>query len=294
MLNFKPVELEDKEIIEKYFRKKNHFICEFCFTNLFIWAKHYNTQYAVDDGFIFVKSDDEDENTEAYFVPEGEGDFKSAVEKLIDYAEGEGKKWRFLSVYEEMKQKLEAVFPDRFEFHEERDNGDYVYLAEKLANLSGKKLHKKKNHVNRFYKDYESRWSYEELNDDNIKEFFGYQLDWCEHDDEFLGELCAASVALKNYKALGISGGILRVDGSIVAVTLGSKSFDDTMIVHIEKADHNINGAYQVINQQFVLHSCEGVKYVDREEDMGIEGLRKAKESYYPEFITLNYSAVLK
>lgn len=292
MLEFKSVELNDKEIIEKYYKKENHFLCEYCFTDIFIWGKHYNTQYAVCDGFLFLKSDGE--GCCYYTVPEGDGDFEKAMDRILEYANEKGGSWLFVSIYPEQKEKLEKYYPDKFEFEENRDNADYVYLAEKLASLSGKKLHKKKNHVNRFYKEYDGRWSYEPLNDDNIKEFFSYQLDWCENDSAFLGELCAASIALKNYKVLGIVGGILRVDGKIVAVTLGSKSFDDTMIVHIEKADYNINGAYQVINQQFVLNHCKDVKYVDREEDLGIEGLRKAKESYYPEFVTLNYTGKLK
>ncbi len=293
MLDFKSIEIEDKGIIEKYLKKENNFLCEYCFTDLFIWSKHYNTQFAVADDFLFVKSDGND-NTEYYFVPEGEGDFKKAMEMLFEYTEKQGKPWAFMSVYPKQKERVEKHYPGKFEFEECRDNADYIYLVEKLASLSGKKLHKKKNHVNRFYKEYDGRWSYEPLNDENIREFFSYQLDWCEEDNEFLGELCAASTALKNYKELGIVGGILRVDGKIAGVTLGSKSFDDTMIVHIEKADKNINGAYQVINQQFVINQCKDVKYVDREEDLGIEGLRKAKESYYPEFLALNYIGKLK
>ena len=293
MLEFKPIELKDKELIESHFKKENHFLCEYSFTDLFIWPKHYNTLFAEEEGFLYIKSDG-DENTDYYMVPDGEGDFEKAMDRLFEYIEARGRKWIFGSIYPEQKEKLEKYYPGKYEFEENRDNGDYVYLAEKLATLSGKKLHKKKNHVNKFMKEYEGRWSYEELNDDNVREFFNYQLDWCDLDNQFLGELCAASIALRNYKELGIVGGILRVDGKIAAVTLGSKSFDDTMIVHIEKADYNINGAYQVINQQFVLHSCKDVKYVDREEDMGIEGLRKAKESYYPEFVTLNYTGRLK
>lgn len=292
MLKFRAVELEDKELIEKHYKKENHFLCEYCFTDIFIWGKHYNTEIAEENGFLFLRSDGEE--YDCYTVPDGEGDFEGAMDSLFEYAEAKGRPWIFISVYEEQKELLEKHYPCKFEFTENRDNGDYIYLAEKLAKLSGKKLHKKKNHVNRFYKEYEGRWSFELLCDENIREFFSYQLDWCENDSAFLGELCAASIALKNYKALGIVGGILRVDGKIVGVTLGSRSFDDTMIVHIEKADTAINGAYQVINQQFVLNCCEGIKYIDREEDLGIEGLRKAKESYYPEFITVNYIGKLK
>lgn len=293
MLEFKPIEITDKALIEKYYKRENHFLCEYCFTDLFIWSKDYNTQFVVYNDFIYLRSNG-DNGVRCYTVPEGDGDFVEAVNVLLDFVKKQNEPWIFVSIYKEQKEKLEKYFPNKFDFEENRDNADYVYLAEKLANLSGKKLHKKKNHTNKFYKEYDGRWSYEELNDDNIREFFSYQVEWCDFDNQFLGELCAASTALKNYKELGIVGGILRLDGKIIAVTLGSKSFDDTMIVHIEKADHNINGAYQVINQQFVLNSCKDVKYVDREEDLGIEGLRKAKESYYPEFTTLNYIGRLK
>lgn len=293
MLEFNPVELKDKELIESHFKKENHFLCEYSFTDIFIWSKHYNTAFAEAEGFLYVKSDGKGD-TDYYMLPDGEGDFEKAMDRLLEYINASGRDWLFVSIYPEQKEKLEKYYPGKYEFEENRDNGDYVYLAEKLATLSGKKLHKKKNHVNKFMKEYEGRWSYEELNDENVREFFNYHVDWCDLDNQFLGELCAASIALKNYKELGIVGGILRVDGKIAAITLGSKSFDDTMIVHIEKADYNINGAYQMINQQFVIHSCKDVKYIDREEDMGIEGLRKAKESYYPEFVTLNYTGRLK
>ncbi len=292
MLEFRKIEITDKATVEKYFKVENHFLCEYSFTDLFIWSSHYNTQMAIKNDFLYVKSGNNE--MDYYMVPEGFGDFKEAMNVLIDFANNSGKKWCLVSIYEKAKEKIEQCFGDMFVFEENRDNADYIYLAEKLANLSGRKMHKKKNHVNKFMKEYENRWSYEDLSESNIKEFFEYQYNWCEYDNQFLGELCASSAALKNYKELGIVGGILRIDGKIVAITLGSKSFEDTMIVHIEKADINVNGAYQVINQLFVQKNCKDVIYVDREEDLGIEGLRKAKESYYPEFTTLNYIGKLK
>ncbi len=112
------------------------------------------------------------------------------------------------------------------------------------------------------------------------------------NEGEFLGETCALSIALKNRQALGIVGGILRLDGRPIAVTLGSESYKDTFTVHFEKADASVPGAYQMINQQFALNNFGKYTYIDREEDLGLEGLRKSKLSYYPEFITENYNAV--
>lgn len=292
MLEFRPIELGDKALVESYYSKENHFLCEYCFTDLFIWGKYYDTQICEHNGFLYTKMTED--NYDYFMAPEGEGDLKPAMEELFEYTEERGFSLVLISVYPKMKERLEEIYPDRFVFEENRDNMNYVYLAERLVNLSGKKLHKKKNHFNRFIKEFENRWSYEDLNDENVKEFFTYQVDWCNEDNEFLGELCAASIALKNYGALDIKGGILRIDGKIVAVTLGSQSFPDTFMIHIEKADASINGAYQAINKLFAEKNCRNVKYIDREEDLGIEGLRQAKESYYPEFLSMNYIARLK
>ena len=173
-----------------------------------------------------------------------------------------------------------------------RDNGDYVYDAKSLITLKGKKLHGT-NHINKFLKEYDGRWEYEELTENNIHDFFDYQIGWSENDNQFFGELCASSTALRNFKYLGIKGGLIRLDGKIIAITLGSQPFDDMYIIHIEKADYDIPGSYQMINQQFAMRNCQNVKYIDREEDLGIEGLRKSKLSYYPEFITKIYSGTL-
>ncbi len=291
MLEFRAIDIDDGELIKKYYNE-NFFLCEYCFVDMFIWRLAYNTQIAEYNNFLYTKMTDD--GVDYFFAPFGEGDFKEAMNELFEYTKANGIPLNLISLPPKIKEKVEQAFPDTFEFRENENNMDYVYLSEKLAYLKGKKLHKKKNHVNRFLKEYDGRWTYEDLTEDNIREFFSYQVAWCENDDQFLGELCATSSALKNFKTLKLMGGIIRVDGKIVAITLASKPYDDTVIVHIEKADININGSYQIINQQFVEHNCLDVKYVDREEDLGIEGLRKAKESYYPEFKAMNYIGVLK
>lgn len=292
MLEFRPIEISDEELIKKYYYRENYFLCECCFVDMFIWRMTYDTQIAEYNGFLYAKMISDGKYY--FFPPYGDGDFKEAMLVLKEYADSQNIPLLLTSVPPSVKDLIEETFPDKFEFEINEDNMDYVYLSEKLAYLKGKKLHKKKNHVNRFLKEYEGRWSYEDLTENNIREFFSYQVDWCEENNEFLGELCATSSALKNFKALNLIGGIIRVDGKIIAITLASKPFDDTAIVHIEKADVNINGAYQIINQQFVEHNFLDVKYIDREEDLGIEGLRKAKESYYPEFKAMNYTGKLK
>lgn len=293
MLDFKNIEISDKEIINSFFGKKNYFLCEYSFTDLFIWRNHYQTMFAVDDGFIFVKMTGEN-GKDYFFSPIGEGDFSVALSKLKEYTDSNNIPLLLTSVPPEYKEKIEQAMPDYFEFGEDRNNADYIYSAESLISLKGKKLHGKRNHINKFLQTHDN-WSYEPLDDENTKEVFSYHLDWCDvNEGNFLGETCAVSVALKNREALGIIGGVLRLDGKIIAITMGSESFDDTFIVHIEKADSTIQGAYQMINQQFAQHNYEKYKWIDREEDLGIEGLRKAKLSYYPEFVAENYFGVPK
>ena len=169
-------------------------------------------------------------------------------------------------------------------------DADYVYESEKLATLSGKKLHSKRNHVNKFKIVYADRWSYEPISEDNLEECVQTGLKWrnengCEEDEEKNAELCVTLNSLRLFKELDLVGGALRVDGKIIAFTIGEPLSEDTFVVHIEKALGEIEGAYTMINQQFVQHACMDYKYVNREEDTGSEGLRKAKRSYRPAFM---------
>lgn len=292
MLEFRAITIDDKKLIEKYYGKENFFLCEYSFVDMFIWQNAYNTQICEYNNFLYTKM--EDSGSYYFFAPFGEGDFKEAMKELFEYTKANDIPLVLISIPEKVKAIIEEHFPNTFEFEENRNNMDYVYLTERLAYLKGKKLHKKKNHINRFMKEYEGRWEYEDLTEDNIREFFNYQVNWCENNNDFLGELCATSAALKNFKELNLKGGLIRLDGKIIAITLGSQPFEDMFIVNIEKADASINGAYQMINQQFILHNCMDIKYIDREEDLGIEGLRKAKMSYYPDILAMNYIGRLK
>ncbi len=290
MLQFKKVELSDRDRANSYLKRKNYFMCDYCFTDFFIWSSAYGTRIAFDDEFLYLKTSNEQGTFFAAPIPIGEGDYARAISNMAEIAHEEGYPLRIYAIPPEIKDKIEAACPGYFVFSEGRDQADYIYRGESLMYLKGKKLHGKRNHINKFLSEYEGRWSYEDLKPDNIHEFFEYQLNWCkDNPDEFLGETCAISLALRNMRELEIKGGLLRLDGKLIAVTLGSESFEDTFIVHIEKADAAIQGAYQMINQQFAQHNFEKYRYIDREEDLGLEGLRKAKLSYYPESITENY-----
>ena len=192
-------------------------------------------------------------------------------------------------VTEENFAQLEEWYPGQFQIEYDRDSADYVYESEKLATLSGKKLHGKRNHINKF-KQVNEDWSYEKITKENIEECFQMALQWriengCEADEEKNAEMCVTLNSLRLYEELELTGGLLRVNGKVAAFTLGEEVSDDTFVVHIEKAFAEIQGAYPMINQQFVEHECMKYKYINREEDTGAEGLRKAKLSYRPVFL---------
>ena len=216
-------------------------------------------------------------------------DVKKALEYLMQYCKEAGRPFIMYNVTPENFEQLENWYPERFQIEYDRDAADYVYETEKLATLAGKKLHGKRNHINKFKALYPD-WSYEALDDDNVEECFQMALKWrnqngCDDDLEKNAEMCVTLNSLRLYKELGLKGGILRAQKDIVAFTLGEPICNDTFVVHIEKAFPNVEGAYPMINQQFVQHECMDYAYVNREEDTGAEGLRKAKLSYRPVFL---------
>ena len=191
----------------------------------------------------------------AYMMPVGTGDLKAALKELIEDAGKENQPFCMLGVCANMRAELETILPEQFTFTEDRDYADYIYLRSDLSTLKGKKFQAKRNHINRFRNTYP---------------------------------------ALHNFEVLGLTGGILRVNGKIVAFTFGMPINHETFGVHVEKADTTIDGAYAMINYEFANRIPEQYIYINREEDLGIEGLRKAKLSYQPVTILEKYMACLK
>lgn len=286
-IDFKRPELEDKEIISSYFAKAPSRSCERTFANVYLWSRHYHVKYAiVEDALVFV----DDEFELAYAYPAGEPEaVKRALEKLMEYSKEQGVPFKLYNVTEENFAQLEEFYPGRFTVEYDRDEADYVYEREKLDTLAGKKLHGKRNHINKFKSLYED-WSYESLSDDNVEECFQMALKWrnqngCDDDEGKNAEMCVTLNSLRLYKQLEMVGGMIRVNGQIVAFCIGEPVCEDTFVVHVEKAFSDVEGAYPMINQQFVQHECMDYMYVNREEDTGAEGLRKAKLSYRPVFL---------
>lgn len=284
---FKRPELEDRETIMHYFSLQKSRSCECTFSCVYLWSRYYYVEYAIMEDMMIFKCGKEDP---FFDFPYGEEKkVKAAIEAIKVYCEKEQLEFRLGLVTPEQFEILERLYPDTFEIEYNRDVADYVYEKEKLANLSGKKYHGKKNHVNKFKKTYLD-WSYESISEKNVEECFQMALGWrsdhgVDEDDEKHAEMAVTMNSLRLFRELGLRGGLLRVNGEVVAFTLGEPVNEDTIVVHIEKARIDIDGAYAMINQQFVLHEAKEFTYVNREDDVGEEGLRKAKLSYHPAFL---------
>ena len=285
-MEFKTPTLGDKEFIDSFFEEESTRSCDFSTANIILWNQFYDCQYAVVCDTLVMRTDEEGES---FSFPMGKGDKKKAVEEIMKYCAEQGISFVMNGITHETEEQMKEMFGDIFQVEYDRDAADYIYEREQLATLRGKKLHGKRNHINRFKENHE--WSYEKLTDENQLEALTMLMEWkmqnCTPEDlEKHEEICVSKNSLIYYKELGLAGGILRADGKIVGLSLGEPAVNpDTFVVHIEKAFPDIQGAYPMINQQFVLHEMEGFTYVNREEDMGEEGLRKAKMSYRPAFM---------
>lgn len=287
MIAFRDITIQDKDTITAYTMNSCRRNCDLSFSNLCSWRFLYHTKFAIINNFLVFKFWAGDEL--AYMMPVGEGNLEETLNELIEDARQEGEPFCMLGVCSCMREDLEAIMPGQFGFTVDRDYADYIYLRSDLATLKGKKFQSKRNHINKFRNTYPD-YKYSPITKDRIQECLELEAKWCKANDcdqqEGTGnERRALIYALNHFEELGLTGGILHVNGQIVAFTFGMPINKETFGVHVEKADTSIDGAYAMINYEFANHIPEQYIYINREEDLGIEGLRKAKLSYHPETI---------
>lgn len=286
--NFERVQLKDQKLIKEYFKKYPSRSCDRTFFGVMLWGRHYHLDFA-DTGKVLLFRE-KTEHGYGFAWPAGpDEEIRKLIPKLEQYCEETGGEFFLYGLSREKFALLDSWYPGRYQIEYDRDVADYIYESEKLCTLSGKKLHGKRNHINKFKATYED-WSYEPITEENVEECFQMALKWrnengCEDDEEKNCEMCVALNSLRLFREMQLTGGILRVNGEIAAFTVGEPVSEDTFVVHIEKALSEVPGAYTMINQQFVEHECQDYTYVNREEDTGAEGLRKAKLSYRPVFM---------
>lgn len=283
MLSFKKPTIEDKQWVDECLKYVNSFNCEYTFGNLLVWSTSYLTTICKYKDFLLCRWGRN--NDYMYSVPIGKGDFKDAVEQIINDAKSFHITPVIYGVTENYKKMIDKYFPNRFSYEYDEGYNDYIYSVEKMAELRGKKYHGKRNHITNFKKN-NPDWSFEILNQDNINECIALHSQWIknhEDDEDYSYEFEAVLTAFENYEKLGFVGGLIRVDGKVIAYTMGERHSDRLFVTHFEKAPAEIQGAYPIINQEFTRNCLMNYEYVNREEDLGLEGLRKAKQSYNPE-----------
>ena len=282
--DFKRFELDDREFIQGILNDYQPEISEMTFTNLFMWRHHHGTEWCMYKDWLLVLG--VSDNYECYaFPPIGPGDRKEVAVMLLEWLDE--MKQRGIPTIERADARLVAELDGEGKMvaEESRDHFDYVYGREDLAALSGRKYHSKRNFVNTFLRSYS--FSYETLTEEHVPECLELAGKWCkmracEEDMNLMGEWRAIHEALPHFRTLGLRGGVVRVGKTVEAFTLGEFLNKETAVVHIEKANPELRGLYALINQQFCENEWADATYINREQDLGEPGLRKAKLSYHP------------
>lgn len=271
------ITLEDKIIFDQAFSARPPELSTYTFTNIFAWRVPYNTKLSrIGDCMVLSQRIG---NKILCLEPLGDGDVKEAIDEVFNREDNVEFKLIHSHVADLTKDNPNYIV------EYDRDNSDYLYLASDLIELKGKKYDAKRNFITRF----KSKYDYEYIRMPHVspEEALKFADYWCEQrkcqdSDGLEKEHKAVFEMLVNYDELGITGGAIKVDGQIVAFSLGEALNPETLVIHVEKAASNVDGIYQAINNEFAMHAGTAFKYINREQDLGISGLRKAKESYHP------------
>ena len=282
---FAPIAIEKKGDVDAVLARLRPLASEYTFTNLFAWAETSHYQLArFEDGLLIRKNLD---GHVTFLQPLMPGDPAGAVRACLDAA------GRIERVGEDFLARLEPALQSAA--REDRDDFDYVYSVPELIALHGPKYHDKKNLLHQL--DKAADWQYRPMTLALIERSLPFQHHWCQERNctenaGLLREHCATFRMLTNFTALGLRGGAIEIDGRLAAITLGEPLNADTWVIHIEKAMGGLPGLYQAINREFLRDACAEYAYVNREQDLGIPGLRKAKTSYNPVRMVKKYTIV--
>lgn len=285
MIEFEKLDLSKKDKYLPYLHTSAHRGCGYSLANLFMWGRQ---KVAIVGGRLAIFS--HYAGNTVYPFPVGDADPQEALEAIIQDAQQRGIPCRFTGLSCEDKQVLENLYPGRFRYHCGRDNFDYVYDINDLADLKGRKFQQKRNHVNKFVQNFPDYYV-KPLDETtlpackNMVDNWYYRRSIENPNEDIQMEQVAISRAFRNYQELGMEGLVLYAGGKLAAMTMGSFMDEETVDVHFEKADSDIPGAYAMINREFARYLREkypNLRYLNREDDLGSAGLRKAKLSYNP------------
>ena len=289
MIEFKSPKLSDYEKFAEFFFDEGEYSCEMNFISIYIWKAIYENKFYMDDKTLFFRSKG-DNGGYVFSLPYGDMDY--GMKLIFEYCKEAGIR---PDIWTSQGKRLDTFLKkyDGYEIIPERDNFDYIYKREDLAFLSGKKYHSKRNHISAFSKKY--NWTYETLDVSNKDEFLAFSEKWYfdkadTFDEGLAAEQAALAEILNSNVGIKCKGALIRIDGRVVAVTMGSPINSRVFDIHFEKADAEYLTAYALINREFALRELGEYEYINREDDLGIEGLRRAKLSYKPEILLEKYS----
>lgn len=277
---FKELTLKDRDTYLSYYNHKDYPHSQHCFTTMYIWRNLLKTRYTIVDN-NFCTTGTMSNGNQFFSFPVGSSDPNASIEKLFSKISFSTP---IMCVTADMCARLNNK--NAFEIKDARYNYDYVYETEKLVSLSGKKLHSKKNHLNKFLSSYPD-FRFDMINKKNLHDCLYLTDMWFNRKYTQKSTLANAEYQsitdlLSNIDVLECKGLILYVDSKPVAYSIGEYLSKDTALIHIEKADTDFFGSYAMINNLMAKHVFCDTLYINREEDMGLESLRKAKLSYRP------------
>ena len=295
-MDFQQIRMEDRDWISELLAMEDSRSCDYDFTNLLIWDYFYRKQGFRLNHRLLLRVNF---SPEVYYIwPVGSGDLKPAIDFMKQNAACLNIPLRIYGLEQHHVEQLHACYPGEFDIQPVPEHFDYLYDIEKMCTLSGRQLHGKRNHLNRFIEKYQ--WSFEPITETNLPEARDMIKKWFLSSEmnasDLLDEKLAIDLACQHYHSLQLDGGLIRIDGVVCAVTIGNLISSDTFCVHFEKALREIEGGYTAINYEFsnyIHNKYPFVRFLNREDDLGIESLRKAKHSYYPEIILEKYTALL-
>ncbi len=296
-LNFEPLMLKNKDLFYSYVRPCGYNHSEASFSNLYIWQHAWDIRMAVSGGALFVSMDSD--IYRPLLVPPFVRDCDEPVlpymlmceEYMNDVYGGFYIKCATAAVVDKIRRDC----GDRYRFSYDAYNSEYVYRTSDLIELRGKKYHSKRNHISAFIRKYGGE--IEEYSPKYRDECLKLQKNWAKGKDfserEIEEEYVSVLNALDNYAELGFKGCVVKVGGEVAAFSFGERINGDTAIIHIEKADSNYDGIYAFINREFAANFWSDATYINRAEDMGVPGIRKAKRSYHPAYMLDKYDVLL-
>ncbi len=295
-LQFKALEAADVENLRPYFSLRSNLTCDSVILDSYLWKDYYGCEFAVADGRAVLLLSHVGDRYEASLPVCRAEDLPYYFQVLEEYMNRRLRRPMKVIFADEKGMEALKLPEGRYAVEEEADMADYVYDAESLRTLAGKKYHKKKNHINAFLNEYGGRWEYRRITVENREEVWRFLDRWRESkgDDaghHLDGEVEGIHSILHHMEVLGTYVAGIWVDGQLEAFTVGSYNPVDRMaIIHIEKANGEIRGLYPLINQQFLVHEFPDAVLVNREDDVGLPALRKAKQSYHPIFMVRKYT----